>query len=155
MFTDEDFKFMAHAIDLAREAGSSGEIPVGAVITLEGEEISFGKNTNRGNNNPTRHAEIIAIEKACAVLSNERLNGCTLYVTKEPCAMCAGALIHSRIERVVIAAEDEKYGACGTVFDILGNCKFNHVPKVEFGLLRDEAKTVITNFFKDLRQKNK
>lgn len=149
---ESDITFMRIALEEAREASAAGEIPVGAVIAKDGAILARGRNRNRAGNNPVRHAEIGAIEEACAALGNERLAGCVLYVTKEPCAMCAGAIVHSRIGRVVIAAEDAKYGACGTVLSVCGNEKLNHVPAVEFGLLREEASALLSDFFRRLRE---
>ena len=146
---------MELALKLAEEAGSNGEIPIGAVIVLDGKIIGNGKNTNREENNPTRHAEINALEAAAKTIGNERLTDAELFVTKEPCAMCAGAIIHSRIKRVIISAKDIKYGACGTVFDILGNKKFNHIPEIVFGVLEKEGNEIIQNFFKEIRNSKK
>ena len=147
--------FMRMALREAGLAGDRGEIPCGAVIVRGGEVIASGRNDNRERRNPVRHAEVIAIEAACEALDNERLGGCELYVTKEPCAMCAGAIIHSRIERVFIGAKDEKYGACGTRFDILGNTGFNHTPEIVFGVLEEECTALIKKFFAELREKKK
>ena len=143
------------ALEEAEKAYALGEIPCGAVIVMNGEIIARGYNTNRMGNNPTRHAEIVAIELAAAHLSNERLGGCALYVTKEPCVMCAGAIIHSRIDAVYIGARDEKYGACGTRFDILGNKGFNHCPEIFFGICEEETTALIKKFFSELRLRKK
>ena len=151
--TDEEF--MNLALTLAKEASLRDEIPVGAVIVQAGEIISTGSNENREKNDPTLHAEIIAIKKAAGYFKNERLTGCDLYVTKEPCAMCAGAIVHSRISRVIIGAEDIKYGACGTVFDICGSSRMNHIPELKFGVLRDRCSSLLTEFFKAKREKRK
>lgn len=152
--TNDDF-FMRMALELAEEAGSNGEIPIGAIIVLNGIIIGKGKNTNREENNPTRHAEINAIESAAKTIGNERLIDAELFVTKEPCAMCAGAIIHSRIKKVIISAKDIKYGACGTVFDILGNTKFNHIPDIVFGVMEKEGNEIIKRFFKEIRNSKK
>lgn len=138
---------MRIALDEAREAFARGEIPVGAVIVRDGAVIAAAGNDNREKNNPVRHAEIRAIEAACAALENERLTGCDLYVTKEPCAMCAGAIVHARIRRLVIGTRDVRYGACGTVLCVCGNRSLNHVPEIEFGLLEDEAAGLLKEFF--------
>ena len=151
----KDEYFMSIALKLAEETGSNGEIPIGAVIVLDDRIIGTGKNTNRNENNPTRHAEINAIEHAAKTIENERLSNAEIYVTKEPCAMCAGAIIHSRIKRVIISIKDTKYGACGTVFDILGNVKFNHVPEILFGVMEHEGTIIIKKFFKELRESKK
>jgi tRNA(adenine34) deaminase len=118
----------------------------------EGAVIARAHNTNRSERNALRHAELIAIEAASRALGNERLNGCDLYVSKEPCAMCAGAIVHARIRRVIIATEDAKYGACGTALSVCGNPALNHVPEIEFGLLREESQTLLKRFFEKLRK---
>ncbi len=148
----EKIKYMRMALEEAKIAYEKGEIPVGAVIVSAGEVIARTHNQNRAENNPVKHAEIIAIENASEKLKNERLLDCDLYVTKEPCSMCAGAIINARIKRVIIAAEDDKYGACGSVFSICGSKKLNHVPEVEFGILREEASSILKEFFKNLRE---
>ena len=144
---------MQEALCEAAIAASLGEIPVGSVVVHKGEIIARTHNSNRTMHDPTLHAEMEAIRAATRVLSNERLCGCSLYVTKEPCAMCAGAIIHSRIERVFIGTRDTKYGACGTVFKILGNTSFNHIPTIEFGLLEKEAAEMLSSFFTSLRNR--
>ncbi len=149
----EDEFFMKEALRLAELASLDDEIPVGAVIVSGGEIISSGRNENRAKNDPTLHAEIIAIRNASSYLCNERLTGCELFVTKEPCAMCAGAIIHSRISRVIIGADDVRYGACGTVFDICGNVLMNHVPEIRFGVLRQESSALLREFFRKKRTK--
>lgn len=147
----DDDRFMRIALEEALIAYDEGEIPVGAVITLDGEVLARAHNRNRALGNPLLHAEMIAIEGATRALANERLNRCVMYVTKEPCVMCAGAIVHARIERLVIAAEDLKYGACGTVFSVCGDPRQNHVPAIAFGLLRAEASSLLSSFFKKLR----
>jgi len=151
--TDEEF--MEHALKLAAEASLRDEIPVGAVIVKDGEIISTGSNENREKNDPTLHAEMIAIKKAAEFLKNERLTGCHLFVTKEPCAMCAGAIVHSRISRVVIGAGDAKYGACGSAFDVCGNSRMNHIPEIQFGILRERCSSLLTEFFSKKRDLKK
>lgn len=146
-----DIDFMHAALALAREAAAHGEVPVGAVIARDGAVVSSARNENREAENPVRHAEIIAIERACASVGNERLTGCDLYVTKEPCAMCAGAIVHARIGRLVIGCRDSRYGACGTVLSVCGNRTLNHVPRIEFGLLEEEAAALLKEFFLDRR----
>jgi len=146
-----DDEFMEEALRLAERAFSLDEIPVGAVIVCHGEIIATGFNRNRELNDPTMHAEIIAIREACEVIANERLTGCELYVTKEPCAMCAGAIVHSRIERVIIGAEDIKAGACGTVLNICGNPILNHKPEIIFGIKKDESAALLKKFFQQKR----
>lgn len=144
--------FMRAALKQAKIAYNKGEIPVGAVIVKDGRIIARAHNQNRAKNNPVKHAEIICIEKASRVLNNERLTGCELYATKEPCAMCSGAIVHARIKSVFIGTEDKKYGACGSVLNVCGNKSLNHVPVIEFGLLREEASLLLKKFFKNKRK---
>ena len=148
----KDEEFMDHAIRLAKNAYLRDEIPVGAVIVKDNVIIATGSNENREKKDATLHAEIIAIKSASLYLNNERLSGCDIYVTKEPCAMCAGAIIHSRIRRVIIGTEDIKYGACGTVFNICGNAMMNHIPEIKFGVLRDMASMTLKEFFQGKRK---
>ncbi len=146
-----DIDFMKLALEEARAAASKGEIPVGAVVVCEGRVLSRAHNQNRTLADPSAHAEMLAIREACRVLENERLTGCELFVTKEPCAMCAGAIVHVRISRVVIAARDEKYGACGTVLPVCGNLLLNHIQELVFGVEEREASALLSDFFKRLR----
>lgn len=146
-----DDNFMEEALSLAEKAFSLDEIPVGAVVVRDGEIISRGYNRNRELNDPTMHAEIIAIKGACEFLANERLTGCDLYVTKEPCPMCAGAIVHARIKRVIIGAEDIKAGACGTVLDVCGNTRLNHRPEIVFGIKKVESAFLLKKFFRHKR----
>lgn len=147
--TDEIF--MEEALRLAEDAFSLDEIPVGAVIVKDGAVISRGCNRNRELNDPTMHAEIIAIRNACEFMANERLLDCDLFVTKEPCAMCAGAIVHARIRRLVIGAEDVKYGACGSVLDVCGNPLLNHKPEIVFGVKKEESVFLLKKFFQQKR----
>ena len=144
---------MEAALSLAGEAYLRDEIPVGAVIVKDGTIIAAGSNENREKSDATLHAEIIAIKKASQYLNNERLTGCDLYVTKEPCAMCAGAIVHSRIRRVIIGTEDSKYGACGTALDVCGNSRMNHIPEIKFGILREKSSSLLKQFFQEKRGK--
>jgi len=146
--------YMRAALEEAEIAAAAGEVPVGAVIVLDGRVIARAHNRNRSSKDPVLHAEIIAIREAAAALGNERLTGCELFVTKEPCAMCAGAIVHARIERVYIGAPDTKYGACGSVLTVCGDPRLNHVPEVLFGIMRDEAARLLSEFFTALRKKN-
>ncbi len=146
-----DLDFMRAALDEARAAGERGEVPVGAVVVRGGRIIASAGNENRAKNNPTRHAEIIAIERACMASGSERLAGCDLYATKEPCAMCAGAVVHARIRKLFIGARDIRYGACGTVLSVCGNRALNHVPEMEFGLMEEEAAGLLLDFFRARR----
>jgi tRNA(adenine34) deaminase len=144
----DDISIMKQALLEARNAFASDEVPVGAAIVKDGRIIALARNENRETNNPVRHAEIIAIEAACAAMGNERLTDCDLYVTKEPCAMCAGAIVHARIRRLIIGARDTRYGACGTVLSVCGNRALNHVPEIEFGLMEEESAKLLKEFFK-------
>ena len=146
--------FMQAALELARKAEDHGEVPVGAVVVYDNEIIGKGWNQPIESHDPTAHAEIMAIRDAGQKLDNYRLPGTTLYVTLEPCVMCAGAIIHARIEHVVIAAKDPKTGAAGSVFDLLpSDQRFNHKTTVEQGILADEASAMLSNFFKARRMK--
>jgi tRNA(adenine34) deaminase len=145
------FAFMKRAYELAQYAGERGEVPVGAIIVKNNEIIAEAGNNTRAQRNPIKHAEIVAITRACEYEGNERLTGCSMYVTKEPCTMCAGAIIHARIDSVYIAAPDPKFGACGTVFEICGNESYNHVPDVHFGIMENECSTLLKEFFKARR----
>lgn len=149
-----DIDFMHIALTQAREAFEHGEIPVGAVIVKDGSIIASARNRNREMNDPVRHAEIIAIENACAAIGNERLTGCELYVTKEPCAMCAGAIVHARIKKLFIGARDIRYGACGTALNVCGNKALNHVPEIKFDILGIESAELLKEFFR-LRRNEK
>ena len=147
--------FMSAALAEASKAYALGEIPCGCVIVRDGIVLSSAHNTNRTDHDPTRHAELAAIERASRSIQNERLLECDLYVTKEPCAMCAGAIIHARVARVFIGSRDEKYGECGTKFDILGNGGFNHKPEIYFGVMEEECTALIKKFFSELREQKK
>lgn len=149
---NEKLIYMRAAIEEARIAYTMEEIPVGAVVVKDGAIIARAHNENRMLANPVMHAEIIAIQMACKFLDNERLTGCDLYVTKEPCAMCAGAIIHARIRNLIIATRDLKYGACGSVLTVCGDERLNHMPNIEFGLLEGEAGVLLSDFFKKLRR---
>lgn len=152
---DSDPVWMRHALALAARAElEDDEIPVGAVlIDAEGRIVGEGWNRNIGDHDPTAHAEIVAMRAAGQLLGNHRLIGCTLYVTLEPCAMCAMAMVHARIARVVFAASDPKTGAAGSVFDLLGDPRHNHRVEVQGGLLADDAGTMLTNYFRRKRGK--
>ena len=148
--TDADF--MRQAIALAREAAAEGEVPVGALIVKDGAVISTGRNRRELGRNALFHAEIEAIHNACAALGGWRLPGCTLYVTLEPCPMCAGAVINARIDRVVFGAFDPKAGSLGSVADIF-TLPYNWKPEVRAGCLEDECAALLSDFFKKLRRK--
>ena len=146
---------MRHALALAEQAQrEDDEIPVGALlVSADGERISEGWNRNIAEHDPSAHAEIVAMRRAGQSLGNHRLVGCTLYVTLEPCAMCAMAIVHARIARVVFGARDPKTGAAGSVFDLLTDPRHNHRVDVIGGVLADEASTRLTNYFRAKRGK--
>lgn len=146
-------KFMRTAISEARRAFDRGEVPVGAVVVKNGEIIARGYNLVEENKDPTAHAEMIALRAAARKLGGWRLIGCDLYVTCEPCAMCVGAMVWSRIEHLYFGAEDPKAGACGSVFDIPGETRLNHSIEVFGGVLEDECAALLRDFFARLRTK--
>lgn len=148
--TDLDIQFMREAIELARYAEGLDEVPVGAVVVRNGEIIARGYNTRETTKCATHHAEIVAIDEACRVLGGWRLIGCTLYVTMEPCAMCAGAIINSRLPRVVYGAPDLRFGAFGSKID-LASVGLNHTPEIVGGVLGDECRELLQNYFKKKR----
>ena len=152
MHRDEDIHFMKLALEEAERAFSEGEVPIGAVIVKDGVVVGRGHNQVERLKDPTAHAEIIAITSATSTLNNWRLKGCTIYVTVEPCPMCAGALILSRIDRVVYGVDDKKFGALGSVCDI-AKYRFNHKFDVEKGVLAREAEELLKAFFSQIRKK--
>ena len=143
-------KFMRRALELAAEAGAAGESPVGCVIVKDGEVIAEGENRRERDKNALAHAELIAIDAACRALGAWRLAGCEMYVTLEPCPMCAGAIINARLDTLVFGARDEKGGAAGGVLDLFYE-RFNHRPKVYSGLLETECAALLKEFFRGLR----
>lgn len=146
----DDSVFMAEAIALAKEAAAEGEVPVGCVIVKNGQIVGRGRNRRETQKTALGHGEIEAIGDACRNLGGWRLWECTLYVTLEPCPMCAGAIINARIPRVVYGAEDAKSGACGSVCDLF-SMKFNHHPVVEKGVREEECVALLQGFFQNLR----
>lgn len=148
----DDF-FMREAISLARAAECLGEVPVGAVVVKAGKIVGRGFNSPIGESDPTAHAEIAALRDAARNLGNYRLPGCELFVTLEPCAMCAGAILHSRIARVVYGARDPKTGVHGSVVDLFGVERLNHHTTVTGGILAEECSAVLTAFFAERRRK--
>ncbi len=148
-------KFMKQALKEAQKAYDKLEIPVGAVIVKDGKIIARAHNIKELKNDTTKHAEIIAIQKASKKLGAWRLNDCEMYVTLEPCPMCAGAIIQARIKKLYIGTMDEKTGACGSVLNLLEDYKFNHQVEVETGLLNNECEKILKDFFKDLRKKKR
>lgn len=150
---ERDEYWMQHALTLARQAEAQGEVPVGAVIVRDDKVIAEGWNQPVISHDPTAHAEIIALRAAGKADENYRLADATLYVTLEPCVMCAGAIIHARIDRVVYGATDPRVGAAGSAFSLLGSDQFNHIVAVEGGVLAEKCGEVLRNFFKIRRQK--
>lgn len=147
----EDEHFMGIALERAREAADRGEVPVGAVVVCAGEVISLGQNIREGEKTPLGHAELEAIQEACQKLGGWRLHTCTLYVTLEPCPMCAGAIINARLQRVVFGAYDPKAGCFGSVCD-LSAMPFNHHPQVVGGVRAQECGQLLKEFFQSLRR---
>ena len=147
----DDEKWMREAISQAHLARSIGEVPIGAVIVRDGEIVGSGYNLRETRNDPTAHAEMIAIREASERLGAWRLLGCTLYVTLEPCPMCAGAILQSRVERVVYGAADPKAGCVGTLMDLLQDTRFNHRLPWTSGVLHEDCAVLLTDFFRRLR----
>ncbi len=148
-----DEYFMREAISLARAAECLGEVPVGAVVVFEGRIVGRGFNSPIGEHDPTAHAEIAALRDAARALGNYRLPGCELFVTLEPCAMCAGAIMHARIARVIYGARDPKTGVHGSVVDLFGVERLNHHASVIGGVLAEECSTLLSSFFAGRRRK--
>ena len=146
-----DLEAMLEALAEARLAAVAGEVPIGAVVVREGEIVARGQNRVLRDLDPTAHAEIVALRAAAEAVGNYRLMGCTLYVTLEPCAMCAGAMIHARLDRLVFAASDPKAGAAGSVLGVLNHPQLNHQMVVESGILADESAEVLRTFFRERR----
>lgn len=144
--------FMKEALKEAEKAYSKLEVPVGAVIVKNGKIIARAYNQKESKTDTTKHAEILAIQKASKKLKSWRLIDCEMYVTLEPCTMCAGAIIHSRIKKVYIGAMDEKTGAVGSVLNLFEDYKFNHKPEVEKGILKEDCESLLKQFFKELRK---
>ena len=142
--------YMRRALLLAEEAGRAGDVPVGCVIVKDGVIIGEGRNRREEQSDATAHAELVAIREACGRLGSWRLHGATLYVTLEPCPMCAGGIINSRISAVRYGAKDDKAGACGSVLNLFEE-RFNHKPRLYGGLLGEECARVLTGFFEPLR----
>ena len=145
--------FMSEALKEAKIAYTLEEIPIGAVVEKDGEIIGRGHNLTETLKDPTAHAEILALREAARRLGGWRLSGCGLYVTAEPCAMCAGAIVWARIEKLFIGTMDPKSGACGSVFNIPQEPKLNHYVEIESGIMRQECQDILKTFFKELRKK--
>jgi tRNA(adenine34) deaminase len=151
MQAELDRQFMQQALDQAKLAGAAGEVPVGAVLVRDGQVISRGFNQPIGNSDPSAHAEMMALRSAAQDESNYRLPGTTLYVTLEPCTMCAGAMLHARVERVVFGAADTKTGAAGSVLNVFSEKQINHQTQVEGGIMGEECGQILRDFFKERR----
>ncbi|MDZ7919749.1 tRNA adenosine(34) deaminase TadA [Rhodoferax sp.] len=149
---NKDVSFMRMALDQARQAKDAGEIPVGAVVVRDGRVIAVGRNMSIASHDPSAHAEIVALRTAAQALGNYRLDGCELFVTLEPCPMCAGAILHSRLKRLVFGASDPKTGAVGSVLNIFANQQLNHQTQVCGGTLSEECSGILRDFFKERRK---
>ena len=146
-----DLEAMREAVAEARKAASAGEVPIGAVMVCRGEIIARGQNSVIRTSDPTAHAEIVALRQAARSFGNYRLLGCSLFVTLEPCAMCAGAMIQARIDRLVYAAADPKAGACGSVLSVINHPQLNHQMQVQVGFLAEQSSELLRSFFRERR----
>lgn len=155
MYIEQDELWMQKAIIEAKKAEQLGEVPIGAVIVKDNAIIGRGHNLRETTNDPTAHAELLAIKQASEVLGAWRLLDCTLYVTLEPCPMCAGAIVQSRIKRVVYGTADYKAGCAGTLMNLLQEPRFNHETELTYGILQEACALLLTDFFKHLRQSRK
>jgi len=152
MTPTDDYRFMQLALDHARTAATYGDVPVGAVVVDDTHTVvGFGFNRREQDNDPTAHAEVLALRDAAQTTGNWRLSGCTLYVTLEPCVMCAGALVLARIDTVVFGADDAKAGACGALYDIVRDPALNHQLAVRRGVCATEANLLLVDFFAERR----
>lgn len=149
--SSQETAYMRSALDAAREAAATGDVPVGAVVVRGGEILARAANRTLRDQDPTAHAELLAIRQAAAALESWRLEGCALYVTLEPCAMCAGAIVLARIDRLVFGAWDEKAGMAGSVGDLVRHPRLNHRPEVRGGLLAEESAALLREFFSSRR----
>lgn len=152
---NQDFIYMKEALKEAKKAYEIGEVPIGCVIVQNGVIIARAHNKRQTSKNAIMHAEIIAINKACKKLNKWILDDCDIYVTLEPCTMCAGAILQARMNRLVFAASEPKFGACGSVVNLLNNPSFNHQVEIESGIMQEESQKLLQNFFHILRQNNK
>lgn len=150
----DDYRLMAMAMEEARHAAAQGEVPVGAVLVVGGEVLSTRGNERERRHDPTAHAEMLALRDAAAIVGGWRLREATLYVTLEPCAMCAGAIVLARIKRLVYGADDPKAGAAGTIFNIVDHPALNHRPEVRAGVMAREASALLREFFADRRERD-
>ena len=152
---DTDSRYMKEAIKQAKKAVAAGEVPIGCVIVLDGKIIARGYNRRNTEGSTLAHAELIAIRKACKKLGDWRLEDCTMYVTLEPCPMCAGAVIQARIPRIVIGAPNPKAGCAGSIIDLMQVRQFNHQTEKTTGVLLEECTSIMKEFFRELRKKKK
>ncbi len=146
-----DLDFLQLALEEAIAAGQAGEVPVGAVLVYEGAVLASAQNRVLRDSDPTAHAEVVALRAAGRALGNYRLNGCSLFVTLEPCSMCAGALVHARVDRVVYATADPKAGAAGSVLSVINHPRLNHQMQLDSGLLAEESSELLRAFFRERR----
>lgn len=151
----EHEKFMRLALRQARRAETEGEVPVGAVVVYDGQVIARAHNRPVTLHDPTAHAEILTLRRAAKKLGNYRLSGCSLYVTIEPCAMCAGAIVHARVEQLIFGARDPKAGACGSALKVLNHRRLNHQVQVVRGVLAEETALIMSEFFRRRREQSK
>ncbi len=152
---EEDERWMQVALQEAEVAAQKGEVPVGAVVVHQGDLVAKSHNLRELNKDPLAHAELLAIAEAAKHLNRWRLIGCTLYVTLEPCPMCAGAIVNSRLDRIVFGASDPRAGSCGSIFNIVEDERLNHRPEVTRGILQPRCSEILSNFFRDLRARRK
>ena len=152
---DKDVKYMKMAMKQAKKAASMGEVPIGCVIVYEDKVIGRGYNRRKTDKNTLSHAELTAIKKASKYIGDWRLEGCTMYVTLEPCQMCAGAIVQARMDRVVIATMSPKSGCAGSILNLLDVPQFNHQVEITKGVLEEECSSMLTDFFTDLRKRLK
>lgn len=152
---NNEARYMKEALKEARKAFDIGEVPIGCVIVQNGKIIARGYNKRQTSKNALMHAEIIAINKACKKLNKWILDDCDIYVTLEPCPMCAGAILQARMKRLIFGAPEPKFGACGSVVNLLNNPSFNHQVEITSGIMQEESKELLQNFFHILRQNNK
>jgi len=152
---DSDTLWMEQALAQARLAGEAGEVPVGAVVVKDGVVVGRGQNRNLQDHDPTAHAEMVALRQAAAHLGNHRLGGCVMFATIEPCAMCAGAMVHARVARLVFGASDPKAGAAGSVLEVVNHPRLNHRMEVTSGVLADQCSEILKAFFQSRREQMK
>ncbi len=155
MATEQDLVFMKEALKEARRARKYGEVPIGCVVVFEDRVIGRGYNRRNTDHSTLSHAELTAIKKASRVMGDWRLEGCTIYITLEPCPMCAGAIVQARLDRCVIGAMSPKSGCAGSLYNLLSEERFNHQVETEYGVLAEESEELLKLFFRDLRAENR